>query len=103
MRPNSEAVKVVTLLIDAELLRGLIEGRDGLAQLAERPLLRFELRAVGVEAAELAEEYLAREAKLVADRHHLRDGLQLRGKRVVGGELGGEVNRSRRRPVMVLA
>ena len=57
----------------AEFLGGRVESCDGLAQLLQERGLGFDLLAVRVRAAELAEENLAIQAELRAYRHDVRD------------------------------
>ena len=67
VRPNSDCVKVVTLSGRPISSRGDVERRHRLRELLQQDCVVAVLRAVGVEAADRAEEHLAARAHLRAE------------------------------------
>ena len=73
-------------VLNPELLRGLVKGRQRRTDGGEQSSLQRQLVGVGVEVADTSEEYLAVDAERGAHLDDLRYLLQLRGEALLAGK-----------------
>ena len=83
--------KSCDIILDVQLLRGLVEGAHRWADLAEQILLDRDLVGMSVEASQRAEEDLAVHSQLALHGYDLGHLLQLVAEGVIGGSKLGHL------------